>query len=174
MKGLLTQLRLLSKNMRTSLRNPNRGGCCVIAAEVASYLDQLVPVRIRVSNDHFDWEGWKDKNCNLNQACEEMGDNAGHHQEWNNRDVFFGHVIVEFDYRGRTYHMDTSGCKEATDRDPSFHWLMYDGYLPLNAARELAARPGNWNQRFDRSQIPVIRGMVKQAFAPLNITPKAV
>lgn len=175
MKGLLTQLRLLSTSMRTSILNPNRGGCCVIAAEVATYLEQIVPVRIRVSDDHFDWkrEFYEDR-FNLNDVISDLGSRADDHDAWNDTGVAFGHVIVEFDYRGRTYHMDTSGCREAEERDPTFGWLMYDGYLPLNVAKALAGAPGNWNKHFDRGQIPAIRKMVKTAFAPLNITPKAV
>lgn len=178
MTDLLNRLRRLAKNLNNTLINPNRGGCCVIAAEVGAYLEQIVPVRIRVSNDHFDfmdeddWEGC-DYN-NLNDLIDVLGPRAEDQFAWNENDVFFGHVIVEFDVDGRTYHMDTSGVRLAKKRDPSFGWLMYDGYLPVNVAKALADVPGNWNWKFDRRQIPAIKKMVRHAFAPLNVTPKAV
>lgn len=172
MTDLLVHLRRLSKQLNTHLVQPNRGGCCVIAAAIAEHLEQIVPVRIRVSDDHFD-HSYSDDNCNLNDMVNYLGTQASHDM-WNDADVSFGHVLVEFDYQGRTYHMDTSGVKLAKKRDPSFGWLMYDGFLPLAAAQTLASDAGNWNKTFNRNQIPVLKKMVMATFKQLTSNPIVV
>ena len=167
MSDLLVWMRRLSKQLNTHLVLPNRGGCCVIAAEIAEHLEKIVPVRIRVSDDHCD------DNCNLNDIVDYLGPQASHDM-WNDAEVSFGHVIVEFDYNGRTYHMDTNGVKLAKKRDPSFGWLMYDGFLPLEAAKTLASEAGNWNKKFNRNQIPVVKKIVSTTFKQLSFDPIVV
>ena len=170
MSDLLVWMRRLSKQLNTHLIQPNRGGCCVIAAAIAEHLEQIVPVRIRVSDDHVDH---CDDDCNLNDIVNYLGPQASHDM-WNDAEVSFGHVIVEFDYNGRTYHMDTNGVKLAKKRDPSFGWLMYDGFLPLAAAQTLASEAGNWNKKFNRDQIPVVKKIVTNTFNQLSLDPIAV
>ena len=170
MNDLLTYLRRLAKQLNDNIVLPNRGGCCVISAEIAEHLERIVPVRIRVSNDWVD----EDDDCNLNEMVDYLGCTVGDHDAWNDNDIAFGHVIVEFDYNGRTYHMDTSGVKLAKKRDPSFGWLMYDGHLPLHAAKALAAQQGNWNKKFNRAQIPRVKKIVEESFAQLPLTQIAV
>lgn len=170
MTDLLKHLRRLAKQLGTTLIQPNRGGCCVIAAEVAAQLEKIVPTRIRVSNDDCEAED----NANLNQMVDYLGPQVDDHNAWNDAYIFFGHVIVEFDYQGKTYHMDTSGVRLAKKRDPSFNWPMYDGHLPLHAAKALADIPGNWNKKFNRDQIPHLRKMVKDVLSPLSSNPISV
>lgn len=138
-----------------SVHDVNYGGCCVVAAAVAEKLQYVVPTRVRVAS----FLGAGDRN--VSTAANNVGD-IGNGWEWHQNGIFFSHVIVEFDHLGRTYHMDSTGVKQAKNVDPSFGYELYDGHLPIHAAKALADEPSNWNNRFDRDHIPFIKNIVRE------------
>lgn len=151
--GLITTLREMAKQIDRRIPDVNYGGCCVVAAEIADKLQHIVPTRIRVAG-YFGANG-----CNVDVAHQKVGNSANGY-DWHENGIYFGHVIVEFDYRGRTYHLDSSGVHKAGRCEPSFGYELYDGNLPLEAAKALADEWSNWNSRFNRKYIPLIKSIV--------------
>lgn len=155
----LAQLRELANTLHRKLKRPNSGGCCVVAVEIAKHLRDIYPTKLRVSTDYDELLG-----NNVHEVAEQVCDHSDG-WEWNDNGIYFGHVIVEFKYKGRNYHMDTSGVKRARSVDPSFEWFLYPGDLPFESAKILAAQDsGVWNASFDRKQIPKLRQMVGDFF----------
>lgn len=150
-RGFLTKLRAMAKQL-DRVPDVNYGGCCVVAAEIANQMQGMVPTRLRVG--HL-WNIDTDIETARNNIS-----NVANGYEWHENGVYFGHVIVEFDYQGRTYHMDSSGVHKAKDVDPSFGYELYSGFLPLSDAKALAGVWSNWNSRFDRCYIPRIKNIV--------------
>lgn len=151
-RGLITKLRAMAKHL-DRVPDVNYGGCCVVAAEIAEHMQNKVPTRLRVA--HL----WN-TGAHIDDARNNVSDVANGY-EWHENGVYFGHVIVEFDYLGRTYHMDSSGVHQAKNVDPSFGYELYAGFLPLDDAKALAGQWANWNTRFDRSLIPRIKAIVQ-------------
>ena len=80
----------------------NSGGCCVFAALIGKYLEKHVTaVRVRVRN------AWmREGSRNLDTIRNKITENTL--RQWNRNGVDFTHVMVEFDYRGRTYLYDAT------------------------------------------------------------------
>lgn len=161
----LAQLRELSDKLSCNITNPNHGGCCVVAVELAKHLRNIYPTKIRVSTDYDDYA-----DTDLLDAADRVYDHADG-IEWNDNGIFFGHVVVEFAYKGRKYHMDTNGVKRAKDVDPTFGWIFYPGELPFKSAKILAdQKEGVWNWTFDRRQIPKMRKIIDNFFKAAQLT----
>lgn len=155
----LAQLRELAAKLDNNLKMPNHGGCCVIAAEIAKHLQHIYPTKIRVSTDYDEL-----LDNNVSTVAERVY-NAADGDEWNDNGIFFGHVVVQFKYKGRNYHIDTSGVTRATSYDPTFCYPLYPGDMPLAAACLLAEQDhGVWNTTFNRRQIPKLRKIVADFF----------
>lgn len=164
----LAQLRELSYKLKTNLQLPNHGGCCVIAVEIAKHLRTVYPTKIRVSTDLTGYDELAD--TDISEVADNMCDHADC-DEWNDNGIYFGHVVVEFKYRGRNYHMDTNGVKRAKDVDPSFGWIFYPGEFPLKPAQTLANNTDHtWNSMFNRKQIPSLRKMVSTFFKAAQLS----
>ena len=161
----LAQLRELAAALDRHIRKPNHGGCCVVAVEIAKYLRDIYPTKIRVATDFDEFA-----DHDVNDAAERVYDHADG-EEWNDNGIYFGHVVVEFKYKGRKYHMDTNGVKRATDVDPTFGWILYPGELPFKSAKLLAQQDdGVWNHTFDRKQIPKMRMLISNFFKNALLT----
>ena len=155
----LAQLRELAAKLDRNIRKPNHGGCCVVAVEIAKYLRDIYPTKIRVATDYDEFA-----DNDVADAAQRVYDHADG-DEWNDNGIYFGHVIVEFKYKGRKYHMDTNGVKRATAVDPTFGWILYPGELPFKSAKLLAQQDnGVWNYTFDRKQIPKMRMLISNFF----------
>lgn len=164
MNNNITQLRELAHILKTNLVKPNQGGCCLIAVEIAKHLSSIYPTKIRVCSDYDDGE------TNVLDVANRVHDPSDLY-EWNDNGIYFGHVIVEFEYRGHIYHMDTNGVKRAKPVDPSFGWILYPGDIPVKSAKSLAGiKTGAWNSAFDRKQIPTLRKLVKHFFKHAQLT----
>jgi hypothetical protein len=95
---LLTALDKLAKTARTQYRYINSGGCCVFAVEVARWLETAgIPVWIVVAA--------RDAEGNLRKIRQYVED-VGNAVEWNDNGVFFHHVGIKFEYKGKTYHYE--------------------------------------------------------------------
>lgn len=165
MDANLAQLRKLTANLKRNLRYPNSGGCCVIAVEIANHLQKIYPTKIRISTEYDDVN-----DTTVPVAASNISDPADGF-EWNDNGIYFGHVVVEFKYKGRNYHMDTGGVSRATGCDPTFGWPFYVGDMTIAHARILARQDeGVWNSTFDRRQIPKMRKLVTEFFKTAQLT----
>lgn len=161
----LAQLRELAAKLDRNIKYANHGGCCVVAVEIAKHLRNIYPTKIRVSTDYDEYA-----DVELSDAANRVYDHADG-EEWNDNGIYFGHVIVEFKYKGRKYHIDTNGVKRARNVDPTFGWILYPGELPYKAAEILAAQDsGVWNWTFNRKQIPKLRKIVEAFFKNAQLT----
>lgn len=154
MSSIMDKLNELAINLR-SIDNVNFGGCCVVAAYAALALQRLgFAPRIRVG------DGWRSSYT----AIEDIRANNRTPEtihDWHINDVYFGHVIVEFDH-GNTYHFDASGVKPASNNDPTFDYELYKGYLTVDEAKVLADSGDCWNKMFDRNNIPKLLDFITQ------------
>lgn len=135
----------------------NHGGCCVYAALVARALkDRGIESRgIAASCMTKDWYTGKVKD--LDPVRKKITNNTC--AEWNENDVYFGHVGIEFKYRGRYRHYDSNGLHM---RMPALSGLtIYKGRLTLEEMESLAATRDGWNSTFDRKHIPDVKRMVE-------------
>jgi hypothetical protein len=161
----LTQLRELADKLNNNIADVNHGGCCCVAVEIAKHLRKIYPTKIRVSTDYDDYA-----DTNVEDVAKWLADH-GDGDAWNDNGIFFGHVVVEFKYKGRNYHIDTNGVKRAGAVDPTFGWILYPGELPYKAAKVLADQDsGVWNWTFNRDQIPKMRKIIDNFFKAAQLT----
>lgn len=135
----------------------NYGGCCVYAALVGRELEKLnIPVRgVSASWRH---DGSK---ASVETARSNVK-NKDDLEEWNSNGIYCGHVGLEFDLDGKTWHYDSSGVKQAGDTLDNLP--IAAGRFTIDELELLASKPKNWNHEFDRGDIPRLRGLVEKAF----------
>lgn len=152
MASIMDKLNNLAAQLRT-IDCVNFGGCCVVAAYAAIALQRLgLDPRIRVGDNYRDNYNAITEIRNNNQSPVTIHD-------WHDNGVYFGHVIVEFDY-GNTYHFDAGGVTPARDVDPTFNYDLYTGSLTVDEAKVLADAMDCWNRMFDRNDIPRLRSLI--------------
>jgi hypothetical protein len=160
-KSLLDQLDGLAKKVSSQMKRINHGGCCVYATLVANHLQHIVPTRFVVFHG-----GWRpDEDLDLDDVRNQVTSNCL--LEWNGCGVYFGHVVIEFDYDGKTYHYDSEGW---TDSDGSICQgsVRIKGYLLKQDADELADDEYGWNDTFDRNQIPKMKRIIDDYFETIS------
>lgn len=150
------QLQLLCTQLN-DIPNINKGGCCVVAATVANHMQHLYPTRIRVSNDWY-----TNDDTPIDQVASSL-DEPDDLYCWNDNGIDFGHVFVEFEYKGHTYFIDSNGVTLAGRTDPTYNWIVYNGELPLKLAKRLIYSEG-WNTKFNRTAIPKVKKLINKFF----------
>ena len=136
----------------------NWGGCGVFAALVAKRLKKHFDVKIRVGNDITPEVAIDDIRTRVESNTVD---------EWNCEDMWFSHVVIEFQWKGKTYHYDTTGLHEASDTTYMGGYPIVEGHLTVREMTELARSKG-WNTSFDRDSIPEIRKTINAAFKRIN------
>lgn len=149
-------------NKMSNINSLNCGGCCVFATHVAKYLQQHVPVRIVIFNppDYPSIDSVRTKLKNPRSA-----------RQWYKNGMAFFHILIEFDYEGKTYLCDSTGVFPASNQYTFNGWMeLYrtSGSLTMEEASALAANHRAWNWRFDRRQIPKIKKRISRFFAKYN------
>ena len=130
-----------------------------MAAHVAKYLQDLVPTRIVVGSD--------ERVVNLNRIREKI--NTLNRREWDENNVVFAHVLVEFREKGKWYAFDsTDGVKTKKDHWNDSCWTRNKGHLTVEEAMALANTRSGWNSFFDRDEIPMVRRRITKFFKKLN------
>ncbi len=150
---MLKELRQLGEKITDRFPNINQGGCCVLAVLIGRQLDKHVPVRIRACN-------WGAKKHNVDEIRKNVQPNTA--SEWEKNGVTLYHVIVEFDYKGKTYHYDSTKLSEAEDK--FYRIPVYPGHFTIEEAESFADDQYGWNHMFDRSDIPKIKRMINKFF----------
>jgi len=91
----------------------------VFAALMGQCLEAYGKVAIAIGNNDYDDVSIDD--ARLRVSVNDI-------EEWNDTGVYFNHVVVEFTYEGRDYHIDSSGVHPA---DVS----TYNGHFDIMAGR---------------------------------------
>lgn len=151
MQKLFESLHEFGIDVKIEFENINRGGCCVFAAEVGKKLQKYFPVRVRVL-------GYGRRN--LNKVRQNIIENQI--WEWDSNGVELRHILLEFKYNGKRYFFDAGdGVREAKRSEDGMN--VYAGHLTIEEADELAKQT-DWNDTFDRSDIPYVKAMIKDFF----------
>lgn len=167
--NLINILNKLGKKIENKYEDINSGGCCFFAARVGQELVKLgIPTKIVVASDIIDYESGEEI-VSIDDIRPHIVDNSLF--EWNNNDIMFGHVGIEFQHEGKSYLYDTGGVKRWNGfltccGEP---YYLYPGYLTVEEASELADSEG-WNDMFNRDDIPAIVKEIKKYFEELAIT----
>lgn len=133
----------------------NRGGCAVYASLVGRWLKQVVPVDVAVSDDCSSISVAEARDIGLVGTADL--------DEWNNCGLTFGHVVLDFEYNGQQYWYDSNGAVPQSltgGCDPTFHLPVLDGRLSVEEIIILAQVETGWNTRFNRNEIPKIKGII--------------
>jgi len=133
----------------------NHGGCCVYASLIGEELRKRgIESRVIVA-------AWG-ATTNIDKVRPQLM-NTDRKVEWNDNDVYFNHVGVEFKYKGKTFHYDSDGVKPKSKKLKSY--VIYPGRLSVDEAKLLADEPEGWNESFERSKIPALKRHVRSYLA---------
>lgn len=139
--------------------NIDFGGCCVFAAHVAKYLVQHVTIRIVIGQDYSSIR-------NLNRIREKI--NPLEKTEWEDHDIDFAHVLVEFKQKGKWFAYDaTNGVMGKKEHWEESRWRRNKGEITIEEATSLANTP-TWNSDFDRDEIPEVRRRIDNFFRSMS------
>lgn len=161
-RGIVSQLRRLGQEANARVRYLNCGGCAVYAALVSrALLNRGIPARARVADRSHTGEYTVDK---VRAVLAENGidtNNATPH-DWHAEGIDFTHVLVEFEYRGRTYLADSNFVDtKRRKREPTCGAPLLPGILSVPEVESLASTPDGWNDAFDRDEgIPILEKLV--------------
>lgn len=151
--NLLDTLNNISKQLKRNINTSiNSGGCCIVAAIIASHLKDIVPYKIVVLDDgceHID---------SVRAKLKDTSDII----EWNHNGVNFGHVLVEFEYGNSTYWVDSNGVHDSLV--DMWYGERLPGSLTLKEAIALAENKKGWCNQFDRKYIPQIDHIIERHF----------
>lgn len=152
-------IRRVSDAITDSIDCPNAGGCAVIAVALVKRLVAIgESPKIRLYNY---------ERVNINTAEEIVFNRNGNTLPssmslWRDVRVYFTHVAVE--WNGRIWDSNSETPVEDAGIWETFYKLA-DGDISLAAMEALANTPSNWNNAFDRSQIPLIEDIMDNEFA---------
>ena len=151
---LLETIDALCNHIDDSVDKINSGGCAVFAACMGKRLMQYGEVRIAVGCD--------DGDTTIDDARDGVLFNTT--GEWNENGVFFNHIVVEFKYEGKMYHIDSSGVHKESHFTHLGSFPILDGRLTVAECGEIAGSSEGWNWMFNRAAIPRIQRMVDYGF----------
>lgn len=160
-RGIVSQLRRLGQEANARVRYLNCGGCAVYAALVSrALLKRGIPARARVA-DQYQSKNTVDK---VRGVLAEKGINTDNARprDWNAEGIVFTHVLVEFEYCGRTYLADSNFVDaKRRKREPTCGAPLLQGALSVPEVESLASGPDGWNVMFDRDEgIPILKQLM--------------
>lgn len=156
--NLLDTLNNISKQLKRDINTSiNSGGCCVVAAILASHLKNIIPYKIVVLDDGC---------AHIDRVRAELRNNYDI-REWNNNGVTFGHVLVEFEYGNATYWVDSNGVHDSLV--DMWYGEILSGSLTLKEATALAESSKGWCTLFNRDYIPQIDHIIEMHFNYYNV-----
>jgi hypothetical protein len=154
---LLYVLDTLGQRINRWYESINAGGCCVYAAIIGAELEKRgIETRIIVA-------AYGAKN-NIEEVKNKLK-NPGNMQEWEDNNVWFNHVGVEFKYNDIWYHYDSDGTHRKRAMLKEFK--IYPGRLAPAEAWTVACDENGWNDSFNRRQIPSLKRHVKKYLATM-------
>lgn len=149
MNEFVNILTRLGVRIKENYPNINKGGCCVFASYVAEILyEKGYYVSIRV----FDSESTG--NINEVRKLKNTIDDKNPMYLYNEENIYFGHVMLELEVNQTRLLYDTDGFDTNTYSDK------IPGRLSLEEARRGSSIKNNWNEAFDRKDIPKIKKII--------------
>jgi hypothetical protein len=160
MHEVLEKLKATQLAIRATIVNVNAGGCCVLAGIVGEELEKRgVPTEVIV--DHPSW----------NPACcvDHARENVKNHldvEEWQDNGISFNHVGLRFQLDGEWYTWDADAIWKDREKFGSALDLCWaaPGAFTVKEAKAFGKNGDQWNESFNRAQIPLMREVVKQVF----------
>ena len=156
---LIKILNDLGEEISSKIHRLNNGGCCMYAYEVA----KLMPIDclILVGNPYYDYSSipLARKTIYQNNASPK------NINSWWDVGIIFGHVFIEFEYEGKTYHYDSNGVRDAREYDPSFGFPVAEGWLTLEEAKTLNRQRTGWNTSYNRRQTKKVKKIICERLA---------
>lgn len=160
-RGIITQLRAVGAEANDCFDALNEGGCAVYAALVArALLNRGIPARGRVA-DRYNLG--KNTVSVVRELLGQQGiDTArANARDWNVKGIDFTHVLVEFDYRGKTYLCDSNFVdSKPREIEPTCGAPLLPGSLSIAELEAIAADECGWNPWFDRDNIPALQQII--------------
>jgi hypothetical protein len=153
---LITKLDKLSSVVAERYPTINYGGCGVFAALVVT---ELKKHNIHATGIVAAYDADEPDGPTIDTVRPQIKKKTNVH-EWNNNGISFYHVGVEFKIGRQRKHYDSTGVKTASKMLD--HMPIYKGRLERDELRALASKQSGWNVRFDRSNIPALRRLVKK------------
>jgi len=158
---LVRTLNQLGKDVKQKYPYINNGGFCVYAAIVSTELRKKgIDARGIVAS----WMA-EDSSTTIDEARKHVKGNTV--SAWNRNNIYFYHVGLEFEYKGKTRHYDTKGVKMAKAKFDEMD--IYKGRLTHAELKALASRQDGWNSQFNRKDIPAIRKLVRSHFKDMTV-----
>lgn len=125
-------------------------------------LDLGIPARCRVitTNPSADLDNARSNNCRTLT-------------EWRtNSELTFYHGVVEFEYEGRRYFLDSENLDTPAEF-PFAKWIrsirpLHPEPLTIEEVSGMAEVSDGWNEWFDRSQMPELKEGIKNLFAEMR------
>ena len=154
------ELRTFIRKMHNAYDNMNYGGCCVFAGLVAPHIEKMHPsTRVRVIEFGAECE---DTNIDDSRTDGKYGLNTM--SDWCDGGISFYHVVIEFDYRGKTYLLDSEGIVDAEDYYDQTGLSPYGGNMTIKETQYIARSKRGWNDMFNRDNIPSLTKDVNKFF----------
>lgn len=153
--NLIDEVDDLCRKINKRVNRINSGGCAVFAALMGQCLEQYGRVGIAVGTDER-------KTASIDKARKNIEENVV--DEWNDNDVWFAHIVIEFEYQGNKYHVDSTGVHDVSMLTHCGEYTILKGRLTVHEVTELASQTHGWNYAFERSQIPTIKQLIDSGF----------
>jgi hypothetical protein len=158
---VLEILENISNDINSQINYPNNGGCCVIASLVGEQLELLGVETEIVTNNSY--------KLTPRQVFALVGPKTRFTNPFEENGVDFNHVGVRFKLGRKIYTFDSDGVYGArvfSQKQDKIKYRFGQG-LPVFAAKSLASQRQNWNFKFNRRQIPLLRKIIKRNFYEL-------
>lgn len=151
----------IGERITNEIRNPNCGGCGVIAAAVADKVAAMgVPVEVVTPR----W--WKARPAPV-AVVRKLQDKGMNNHAADMAGLDRAHLAVRIRVGRRAFIWDSDGIYPSNAFGRSHRYecrYRFGRGLPVEAAKALAADPSGWNRAFNRRQIPKIHKIVQEAF----------
>lgn len=160
----VAHIRGILKDISSTFRFINAGGCGVMATILGDNLAPIVQVNARICDT------WNSQPRSFNQIIYSLRQRSNMFptlRQINDEGLNFSHVWVEFYHNGETWWMDA----EQLERPENWKYWRTDRVLPevvlLDDIRQVANQPEGWNQMFDRRCIPNLQAFTTHKFNQL-------
>jgi hypothetical protein len=170
MRKNIAATKLCIENISAEIENTiieiNSGGCAVFAVELVKRLNLIGFVNAKLRTYGY---AYNTKGVIINNVEQEIlatnGALPNLTGEWNDNGVWFNHVRVEWQNR----LWDSEGaCSLRHGRSWGWGSVIQDGDISVPALDLLCKPQRNWNDTFDRKQIPNVKAIMDKHFTLLT------
>jgi len=140
----------------------NHGGCAVWASIVAKEFAKYgIETHIKVASGMARY---------LDEPLDEIRPKirTSNARNWHKHGVYFGHVVLEVEFDGDKWYVDSESLRPARGVVYS-DTPVFKGSLPLADAIKLAGTADGWNECYDRKLTPTVRALIKKTMKQLAV-----